>query len=262
MSQERKKNIYRDDENIRSNIRLFVPDYLNEGSVIRLTQEQSHYLINVMRVRLGNIIFLFNGKDGEWSAKLNCREKKQVIVKPISCQRKQFYEIELHLFFAPIKRTNIDFLVKKATELGVTELTPVFTEHTQTKRVNVDRLYSNAIEAAEQCRRLSVPVINEPISLQELLSTWSGTNRLLVADETGEGKYIVDVLELHQKTKKPPCSLLIGPEGGFAFHELENFKKYDFIHKVSLGPRIMRSETAAIAGLSVIQAFVGDWSVK
>ena len=123
MNQDRKKNIFRDDENFRPNIRLFVFDDLNENSIIKMTQEQSHYLINVMRVRLGNIIFLFNGKDGEWRAEIILREKRQVVVKLISCQRKQFYETELNLFFAPIKRAHIDFLAKKATELGVTELT-------------------------------------------------------------------------------------------------------------------------------------------
>ena len=262
MNQDRKKNIFRDDENFRPNIRLFVFDDLNENSIIKMTQEQSHYLINVMRVRLGNIIFLFNGKDGEWRAEIILREKRQVVVKLISCQRKQFYETELNLFFAPIKRAHIDFLAKKATELGVTELTPVFTEYTQIKRVNIDRLYSNVIEAAEQCRRLSVPVINEPVSLQELLSSWPDRHSLLVADETGEGKPIVDVLGLNLITNKPPYSLLIGPEGGFAFEELQNIDEHDFIYKVSLGPRVMRSETAAIAGLAVIQAFVGDWKLK
>ena len=138
-------------------------------------------------------------------------------------------------------------------------MTPVFTEYTQIKRVNIDRLYSNVIEAAEQCRRLSVPVINEPVSLQELLSSWPDRHSLLVADETGEGKPIVDVLGLNLITNKPPYSLLIGPEGGFAFEELQNINKHDFIYKVSLGPRVMRSETASIAGLAVIQAIVGDW---
>lgn len=207
-----------------------------------------------MRCKLSDPILLFNGKDGEWQAIISQLDKKSVEVTLTSQQKPQIELAKLVLFFAPIKFGRIDYLVEKATELGVTTLQPVMTDRTIVSRLNIERLTANAIEAAEQSERLSVPEIREPMRLDKVLSQYK--DPILWADETGGG---VPFLDLYKK-KIMAHALLIGPEGGFSSAELVMLKTLPYVTPISLGPRILRADTAALAALSCWQALLGDWN--
>ena len=229
-----------------------------------LGRDQSHYLANVMRATAGDMVALFNGRDGEWQSEITSLGKRVVGLRVTSHLRPQAPEPDLWLAFAPIKRGRIDFVAAKATELGVARLIPVMTARTQMTRVNTGRLRANAIEAAEQCERLTVPDVSDPVALSELLSAWPDGRRLLVGDETGGGRPIADAARQISSADNAaganlPCAVLVGPEGGFTAGELDALGKLPFVTKVGLGPRVMRADTAAIAALSVIQAVAGDW---
>jgi len=240
-------------------LRLFVPDDLTAGATVALAAEQAHYLTNVMRAQIGDGVALFNGRDGEWAGEIVARGKRTVELRLGARLREQAREPDLWLAFAPIKRGRIDFVAAKATELGVARLLPVLTARTQMTRVNVARLYANAIEAAEQCERLTVPEVAEPQPLADLLAGWPGERRLLVGDETGGGRPIAEVASELARGASLPCAVLVGPEGGFTAGELDALANLPFVTKIGLGPRVMRADTAAIAALSVIQAIAGDW---
>jgi len=240
-------------------LRLFVADDLGAGAAIALGREQSHYLANVMRADAGDAVSLFNGRDGEWQSEITSRGKRAVGLRVIGRLREQAVEPDLWLAFAPIKRGRIDFIAAKATELGVARLIPVMTARTQMTRVNTGRLRANAVEAAEQCERLTVPEVGEPVSLPDLLSAWPADRRLFVGDETGGGQPIAEAAGDFAAGAGQPCAVLVGPEGGFAPDELDALAKLPFVAKIGLGPRVMRADTAAIAALSVIQAIAGDW---
>jgi 16S rRNA (uracil1498-N3)-methyltransferase len=176
------------------------------------------------------------------------------------CTREQAPEPDLWLCFAPIKRARIDFVAEKATELGVAVLQPVLTEHTAVERVNVERLQANAIEAAEQTERLTVPEVRAPLALAKLLGAWRAERRLLICDETGGGPPIADVLAtLDEAARAAPWGIVIGPEGGFSAGELGLLRRMKDVVSVGLGPRILRADTAALAALACWQALVGDW---
>jgi 16S rRNA (uracil1498-N3)-methyltransferase len=238
---------------------LFVADNLGEGVAIKLGREQTHYLANVMRANAGDGMALFNGRDGEWNSEITALGKHTVELRVADRLRPQAEEPDLWLAFAPIKRGSIDFVAAKATELGVARLIPVMTARTQMTRVNTGRLRANAIEAAEQCERLTVPEVGEPVALAELLASWPASRRLFVGDETGGGQPIAEAAGDIATSANQPCAVLVGPEGGFTAHELDALGKLTFVTKIGLGPRVMRADTAAIAALSVIQAIAGDW---
>ncbi len=240
-------------------LRLFVTDDLGEGGTITLGREQSHYLANVMRANAGDTVALFDGRDGEWSSKLMLPGKRTVGLRITTRLRPQAEEPDLWLVFAPIKRGRINFVAAKATELGVARLIPVMTARTQMTRVNNSRLRANAVEAAEQCERLTVPLVSEPVSFADLLANWLPERRLLVGDETGGGQPIAEVAGDIAVGANLPCAILVGPEGGFTAVELDELDKLTFVTKIGLGPRVMRADTAAIAALSVFQAIAGDW---
>jgi 16S rRNA (uracil1498-N3)-methyltransferase len=172
--------------------------------------------------------------------------------------RAQAPEPDLWLVFAPIKRTAVNFMVTKATELGVSRIVPVITARTNSERVNTRRLRANAIEAAEQSERLSVPEVDEPVRFPAFLERWSGTRRLLVGDETGAGRPIADIAAEMAQTPVP-LAVMTGPEGGFAPDELDQLRDVPFVTPVGLGPRVLRADTAALAALAVVQAVAGDW---
>lgn len=240
--------------------RLFVDAALAEGVEAPLDEAQAHYLRHVMRRAEGAPLRLFNGRDGEWSATLALRGKKGAAALVGANTRPQAAEPDLWLCFAPVKRARIDYIAEKATELGASALQPVTTRHTIVERVNVDRLRANAIEAAEQTERLSVPEVREPVDLMSLLSTWPAGRRLLMCDETGGGPPIAGVLgSLDDAARASPWAIVVGPEGGFAPAELEALRRIKDVTAVGLGPRILRADTAALAALSVWQALVGDW---
>jgi 16S rRNA (uracil1498-N3)-methyltransferase len=240
--------------------RLFIEADLASGVEAPLSEAQAHYLRHVMRREDGAPLLLFNGRDGEWRATLGLRGKKGAVATVGERTREQVAEPDLWLCFAPIKRARIDYIAEKATELGVAVLQPVLTQHTAVDRVNVERLRANAIEAAEQTERLTVPDVRAPVDLMKLLGGWPAGRRLLMCDETGGGAPIGSVLgTLDERARAAPWAIVIGPEGGFAEGELAALRRISDVTAVGLGPRILRADTAALAALACWQAMVGDW---
>ncbi len=241
-------------------IRLFVEDDLAAEAPLCIAGRQANHMAQVLRLGPGDSVALFNGRDGEWLGRIDAAGRKACAVTAVHCLRQQPTEPNLTLAFAPVKKTGTDFIVEKATELGVSHLVPVFTEHTATNRVNVERLRINATEAAQQCGRLSVPEVTIAQRLDDFLKAWPATAPLLLADETGSGRRLADVLsEFAEPGANLAHGLLIGPEGGFAADELAGLRAISFVRFIDLGPRILRAETAAIAALACWQALVGDW---
>jgi len=235
--------------------RLFVDGDLALQRSIALGPEQTHYLKSVLRLKENAVVALFNGRDGEYLAYIECFARNSCSLLIEAHSRAQSPEPDLWLVFAPIKRARIDFLVEKATELGVAALFPVMTRYTAVERVNLARLEAHAIEAAEQSERLSVPAIHPLQPLERLIAGWAGTRRLLLCDESGTSPPIAAALK---DAHRGPWAVLTGPEGGFAETELDALKKLPFVCPVSLGPRVLRADTAALAGLAVLQALLGD----
>ncbi len=235
--------------------RLLVDDDLGSTLSVGLNPDQAHYLRDVLRREVGDEVILFNGRDGEWRGSIVDLGKKSGMVRCESQIREQTAEKGPWLLFAPIKRTQTDLIVQKATELGVSRLLPVITARTQSERVNLDRLRKIAIEAAEQCERLTVPAIAEPVKLSAALDEWKSSRRLWVCAEAGPA---VPLAEALQKESPEAGALLIGPEGGFDPDELAFLAGLPFSRAVSLGPRILKAETAAMAALAIFQALAGD----
>jgi 16S rRNA (uracil1498-N3)-methyltransferase len=236
--------------------RLYIPAYLGDGLVVGLSPEQAHYLRNVLRLEAGAELRLFNGSDGEFAARLDGIGKGWASVTVSARLRAPEPELDLWLVFAPVKRARLDFLVEKATELGVSALRPVWTRRTIVERVNVERLTANAVEAAEQTERLSVPQVHGPEPLERLLQDWPAERRLLACAESGAPVPLGRALS----GLSPPFAVLVGPEGGFDETELDGLRELPFVTPVGLGPRVLRADTAALAALAVVQAVAGDWA--
>ena len=237
-------------------IRLYVADDLAPDQVVGPAPNQAHYLRHVMRCRPGDEIALFNGRDGEWRARIEGFGKGWCSLALLEQRRRQATEAGPALLFAPIKRSRIDALVEKATELGVAALQPVLTRRTTVARVNIDRLRLIAIEAAEQSGRLTVPEVTAPLGLESLLAQWPLGRRLLFLDEAGGVAPLVEAL-----AGAPPgesWALLIGPEGGFDDDEREILGARDFVIAAGLGPRILRAETAGIAVVAAVLYELGE----
>lgn len=242
-------------------VRLHVAADLAAGGAVDLAPEQAHYVSRVMRLGPGDALLLFNGRDGEWLAEIAETAKGRVRVRPEHRTREQRPEPGPWLAFAPLKKAETVFLVEKATELGVERLIPVATRRTVGGRVNVQRLIANAVEAAEQCERLTVPTVAEPTTLSRLLADWPRERTMFVGDERGGGKPLAEVLMASRPKASetaPSHGFLIGPEGGFEREELDGLRDLPFVTRVGLGPRILRAETAAVAALACWQAIVGD----
>jgi 16S rRNA (uracil1498-N3)-methyltransferase len=239
--------------------RLYVTAQLTEGEAIPLSADQGHYLSTVMRRGPGDAVLVFNGRDGEWLARIATATKRRATLRPERQTRPQTEPPDLWLLFAPIKRQRIDVVAEKAVELGVRVLQPVVTRRTAVERVKVDRLEAHAIEAAEQCGLLSVPVLRAPLPLDRVIDEWDGERRLLYCDEGGTAPPALDAL---RAAPRGPWAVLIGPEGGFDAAERSYLKEHPATMPVSLGPRIMRADTAAIAALTLWQAVLGDWDQK
>jgi len=229
-----------------TSIRLFVEAPLRTDTFVSVSEAQAHYLAKVMRLEAGDTLRVFNGRDGEWRARVGNVGKKDVRLLVQHATRPQAPEPDCWLCFALLKRTKTDLVVEKATELGVSVLQPVITARTQGDHVNLDRLRAIAIEAAEQCERLAVPEIRPPVKLAQLITAWPQGRALYVADERRTAKLL--------RFSAAPAALLVGPEGGFTEAELEGIGAHPLVTRVSLGARILRAETAAIAGLALLLA--------
>lgn len=240
-------------------VRLYVEKRLTKGAAFELGPEQTHYLVHVMRLAARDRVRLFNGRDGEWDAVIEKQSKKRILIAPKKCCRPQDTIADLWFLFAPIKRNRIDNLVEKATELGVAHLKPVITERTETKRINMNRLKAHVIEAAEQTKRLCIPKIDEAEPLEKVLNDWPSARRLLLCDETGGGP---PILEAIVRAGPGEWAILTGPEGGFTRGELDVLRQLPFVISASLGPRVLRADTAAIAALTCWQAVLGDWKKR
>lgn len=241
-------------------IRVFVEDSLQAGVQISLSPEQSHYLLQVMRLKEGEPLAVFNGRDGEWLAFLMQAGKKKAECRIESQRREQMAVPDIWYVFAPIKHGRIDFIAQKAAELGVSALVPVITQRTIVTRVNEERLLANAVEAAEQCERLDVPEVKEAVALEKLLGNWPDGRILLYGDEAGQGKAPQELFTSLPEAEK--WAVLIGPEGGFTDEEFARLRNAKFAHAISLGPRVLRADTAGLAALTCLQAWRGDWVIK
>ncbi|HXL99725.1 MAG TPA: 16S rRNA (uracil(1498)-N(3))-methyltransferase [Rhizomicrobium sp.] len=237
-------------------VRLYVEAALGEAARVEPDTSQIHYLLHVMRAKAGDRVSLFNGRDGEWLARVTDVTKRDCA---LLCEKQTATQCEtpdIWLCFAPIKKTPADYVVQKATELGVRALQPVFTRRTIVTRVNEERMRANAVEAAEQSGRLTVPEIRAAVTLDKLLADWSADRRLLFCDEAGEAPPIAEALN---GVAPAPWAVLTGPEGGFDPAERATIRACRYVTSVSLGRRILRADTAALAALSVWQALAGDW---
>jgi 16S rRNA (uracil1498-N3)-methyltransferase len=249
------------DDPERAKIRLYVGDDLTAGAIVGLGASQAHYLRSVLRLQSGDEVALFNGRHGEWRAGIDGIGKGWASLKLIGQSLPQTPEPDLWLLFAPIKRGRVDYLVQKATELGVGALLPTITRRTVVERINLVRLRATAVEAAEQCRRLSVPELQPVRALDQVLETWPEERRLLYCDEAGGPPPLVALEALAALDRRPgsdPWAILIGPEGGFEPSEREALRARPFVVSMSLGPRILRTETAAVVALGLWQAMRGD----
>ena len=238
--------------------RLHLPAGLAAGCEIELEPARAHYLRSVLRLGPGAAVAAFNAEDGEWLCRIADIGKNDV---RLTAERQLHFPEhggapDLWVVFAPIKRTRLDWLVEKATELGVSALLPTWTVRTQVERVNLKRLRAHAIEAAEQSERVSIPEIRAPEALQRVLASWPAARRLILCDESGAGEPISDAVA---RLPPGPVALLVGPEGGFDETELDAFGKLSFVTRVGLGPRVLRAETATLAAVAVVQAIAGDW---
>ena len=237
--------------------RLHVEPALASGASFEATADQANYLRTVLRMPDGAALLVFNGRDGEWQARIEHAGKRGIRLHVESQTRPQATGPDLHYLFAPLKRSRLDYMVQKAVEMGVSRLVPVLTRHTQAERINLDRLHANAIEAAEQCGVLWVPGHDAPRKLDAVLDGWDTTRRLIIADEAAG---LADpIATLGTVPRGSPLALLIGPEGGFADAERERLCRVPGVVRLSLGPRIMRADTAAVAALALINATLGDW---
>jgi len=236
--------------------RLFVEGPLGPHMRVTPSPEQAHYLLHVMRAKPGERVSLFNGRDGEWRAEIAEVAKRNCTLVCETQTAPQTQAPDIWLVFAPVKKTPADYLTQKATELGVRALQPVFTRRTIVTRVNLERLRANAIEAAEQSDRTDVPETREPLPLEKLLARWPAERKLLFCDEAGDAPSIADALK---DVRGGPWAVLTGPEGGFDPKERELIRAMPSVVPVTLGTRILRADTAALAALAVWQSLAGDW---
>nr|WP_201026302.1 16S rRNA (uracil(1498)-N(3))-methyltransferase [Paramesorhizobium deserti] len=237
--------------------RLFIDAPLGTGGHVEPPAEAAHYLANVLRMKDGDEVLLFNGRDGEWKAQLRFEGKKRITLDVTEETRPQPQQPDLVYCFAPLKQGRLDYLVQKAVEMGAGVLQPVITQHTQVPKIGIERIRANAVEAAEQCGVLNLPECREAVKLDRLLDQWDPARRLIFCDEGHETN---NPLPLLQALGPGPLGLIIGPEGGFSEEERGLMHRLPFVTAIPLGPRILRADTAAVAALALVQATVGDWT--
>ena len=235
-------------------IRLFVDHTLGKAQSVPLNKDQAHYIFSVMRKSIGDRILIFDGNNGEWIASIEEISKKSGVLLCIKQTKPQIMPPDLWLFFSPLKKVRTDFIVEKATELGVAKIIPVQTEHTNADRIKLNRLSAHAREAAEQCGGTYIPKIGELQKINEVLENFPPDRSLLFCDERlRESEVNLENLE------KGKWAILVGPEGGFSEIERNHLKRLKFTYSISLGPRILRADTAVVTAISLWQNYLGDW---
>lgn len=235
--------------------RLYVPQTLSEGAALELPKTQAHYLATVLRKAAGDDVRLFNGEDGEWRAQIDEASKRAVTLTVRDQLQAPMRAPDIWLLFAPVKKQRNDFIIEKATELGASHIRPVVTARTQFPKLREDRMRVQAIEAAEQTERLDVPQVFAPVKLDKLLKSWEPSRRIIFADEAGDSLPALQALP----AINGPAAILVGPEGGFDPKERERLRSKSYVTPVSLGPRILRADTAALSLLTLWQSVQGDW---
>ncbi len=239
--------------------RLCVAADLAPGARVPLSKEQSNYLLNVLRMREGDPLLAFNGRHGEWRARLVAASRKEAALAVEAQERAQTPAGDVDYLFAPLKHARLDYMAQKAVEMGATRLRPVLTRRTQAQRVNVERMRANCVEAAEQCGLLTLAQVEEPVRLERALADWPADRLLVFCDEDAPVGDPVAALRAAAGATAPPLAVLIGPEGGFDEAERRMLLALPGALPVSLGPRILRADTAAVAALAAVQIALGDW---
>ena len=239
---------------VRNRIRLFLEHGLCDGNSVILSKKEAHYIFNVMRLKVGDELTVFNNFDGEWLSKIQERNRTSGVLFCVKKIKGRHIPADIWLLFAPIKKSRTDFVVEKATEMGVSKIFPVLTNHSNTNRVSKDRLQSHAIEAAEQCGTRYVPEVLELSMLEDVLNSWPRGRKILFCDES-----LNNFNEIKKDKSGDPWAILIGPEGGFSATERKRLLSEKFVWPISLGPRILRSDTAAVVALTLWQSSIGDW---
>lgn len=239
--------------------RLFVEAPLSPDARLELGRDPTNYLLNVLRMQAGDALVLFNGRDGAWMARVAEPHRKGAVLEVAVQTAHQTPRPDLWFGFGPLKTGRLDYLVQKATEMGAGVIQPVITQYTQVQKLRADKLQANIVEAAEQCEVLAIPSLAEAIKLPALLDTWQhrhGLRRLLFCDESAGAHSPVGRL---RELDGLPLGVLVGPEGGFSEAERSLLLSKPFVVPISLGPRILRADTAAVAALAVVQSIIGDW---
>jgi 16S rRNA (uracil1498-N3)-methyltransferase len=236
--------------------RLYVDADLAEGQAVTCTPAQANYLRNVLRLKAGDPVLVFNGRDGEWRAELAEAGRRATVLTVRAQARPQGDGPDIDYLFAPLKRSRLDYMMEKATEMGVARLRPVLTRRTNAERINLERIRAHTIEAAEQCGILRLPEVHAPEKLERAIARWDASRPLVFCDEGSEDTCPFTALA---GIAPGPVAVLVGPEGGFDPTERELLSSQPFVTRISLGPRILRADTAAVAALTLVNAVLGDW---
>lgn len=239
--------------------RLYIDAPFHDEASIPAPPEAAHYLNNVLRLKADDEILVFNGRDGEWRATLQPDGKKRLNLLLKQQERPQPDPASLIYCFAPLKQGRLDYMIQKATEMGAGIIQPVITQHTQTHKLNTERVLANAVEAAEQCGILSIPECRNTIKFDKFISEWNTNIPLIFCDESHNGNNPLPQLQKLQLQQNEQVGLIIGPEGGFSEQERAILHKLSFVISIPLGPRILRADTAAVAAMAIIQSTIGDW---
>ena len=240
--------------NKSSRTRLYINEVFQEGSAHHIEGNQGHYLVNVLRVQVGEYVTLFNGDQGEWRAEIIKIKKGKALLSVLEKISNQTSEPDLWYLFAPVKKARVDYMIQKATELGVSYIRPIITQHTNLDKIKEEKIINNMIEAAEQCGRMTVPEMDVIITLEDLIESFPQDRGLIFCDEAGDASVFKDIDIKYEK-----WAILIGPEGGFSDDERKAIRHHPCSIPVTLGPRILRADTAAVSALSLWQSFIGDW---
>ena len=238
-------------------IRLFIPDKLIPDKRLIISLKQSHYLINVMRKKIDENLLIFNADCGEYLAKIQKIEKKKVSLNILQKLRNREIQNDIWVMFAPVKKTPNEYIIQKATELGASKIFPILSERTITQKLNLNRLNDIAIEASEQCERITIPEIFYPKKLIEVIRDWDDKRKILFCDETIRHQ-VEDISSNNHLLPNSSGAILIGPEGGFSSDEIKYIRQKNFVIPINLGPRILRSDTAVITALTIWQLMNGD----